>query len=223
MSEFIVLDMPGTYALKPHFQSILRPAVAQLAASGIRANHITIFACALSIAFGTMLLTSPDPRLFQILPFVIFIRMALNAMDGMLAREFNQATPLGMYLNELGDVVSDVFLILPFAHLRGFSPFWIWNVVVMSVIAEMAGILAVMAGASRRHDGPMGKSDRALVAGAAGLWAGIAGGLPQLAASLLLKILVVLLAVTVVERVRHGLRELSRTSPVVPNREDKHA
>jgi len=172
MSEFIVLDMPGTYALKPHFQSILRPAVAQLAASGIRANHITIFACALSIAFGTMLLTSPDPRLFQILPLVIFIRMALNAMDGMLAREFNQATPLGMYLNELGDVVSDVFLILPFAHLRGFSPFWIWNVVVMSVIAEMAGILAVMAGASRRYDGPMGKSDRALVAGAAGFVGG---------------------------------------------------
>jgi hypothetical protein len=71
-----------------------------------------------------------------------------------------------MYLNELADVVSDMFLVLPFAHLRGFSPFWIWNVVVLAVIAELASILGVVAGASRRYDGPMGKSDRALVFGA---------------------------------------------------------
>ena len=39
--------------------------------------------------------------------------MALNAIDGMLAREFNQKSRLGGYLNEITDVVSDAALYLP--------------------------------------------------------------------------------------------------------------
>ena len=207
MSESIVLEMAGTYAFKPRFQKVLRPFVAGLAAFGLRANQVTLFAGALSVGFGILLLTSTDPYLFQLLPLVLFIRMALNAMDGMLAREFGQATHLGIYLNELADVISDAFLILPFAHLRGFSPFWIWNVVALAMIAEIAGILGAMAGASRRYDGPMGKSDRALVFGAAGLWAGLAGAVPKLVASVLPKALVVLLVFTIIQRVRNGLWE----------------
>src|SRR5262249_13262116 len=132
-------------------------------------------------------------------------RMALNAADGMLAHEFGQETKLGVYLNELTDVISDIFLYLPFAHLAGFSPFWIWNVVVMSVISEMTGALGVMAGATRRYDGPMGQSDRALVFGALAMWAGLAGVIPEWVASTLPKILVALLALTIVNRVRGGL------------------
>lgn len=49
-----------------------------------------------------------------LLPIVLFIRMALNALDGMLARECNQQTRLGAILNETGDVISDIALYLPF-------------------------------------------------------------------------------------------------------------
>jgi CDP-diacylglycerol---glycerol-3-phosphate 3-phosphatidyltransferase len=209
MSPLIVLETRGIYSLKPRFQDLLRPVVRELATIGIRANHITVLACALSVACGAFLLTSQNPHLLVLLPAVIFVRMALNATDGMLAREFGQATPLGIYLNELADVVSDTFLYLPFAHLRGFSPFWVWNVVVLAVISEMAGAVSVMAGAGRRYDGPLGKSDRALVFGAMGLWAGLAGGLPATVASLLPKIMVALLALTIVNRVRKGLQEAS--------------
>ena len=45
--------------------------------------------------------------------------MALNALDGMLAREFNQKSRLGAVLNELGDVVSDTALYLPIALVPG--------------------------------------------------------------------------------------------------------
>jgi alpha-beta hydrolase superfamily lysophospholipase/phosphatidylglycerophosphate synthase len=194
---------------------LLRPLVRGLAGIGVRANQVTVFACVLSVALGVFLLTSQDPHLFALLPAVLLVRMALNAADGMLAREFGQATRLGAYLNELTDVVSDTFLYLPFAHLRGFRPFWIWNVVVLAVISEMAGTVAVMAGASRRYDGPMGKSDRALVFGAMGVWVGIAGGLPAPVASFFPKAMVVLLALTVVNRVRQGLRET--TTPIAEN------
>ena len=43
--------------------------------------------------------------------------MMLNALDGMLAREFDRPTPLGALLNEIGDLVSDAALYLPLALL----------------------------------------------------------------------------------------------------------
>jgi hypothetical protein len=48
-----------------------------------------------------------------------------------------------------------------------------------------------------------------------GLWAGLAGGLPAPVASLILKIAVTLLAVTIVNRVRKGLHETN--TPVTEN------
>ncbi len=48
--------------------------------------------------------------------------MAFNAIDGMLAREHNQQSKLGAFLNELTDVVSDAALYLPFALVRAVQP-----------------------------------------------------------------------------------------------------
>ncbi|MEO6453063.1 MAG: CDP-alcohol phosphatidyltransferase family protein [Ginsengibacter sp.] len=39
--------------------------------------------------------------------------MALNALDGMMARIYNQQTKKGEVLNELGDVISDLFIFFP--------------------------------------------------------------------------------------------------------------
>ena len=47
--------------------------------------------------------------------------MALNAIDGMLAREFIKKSRLGGYLNEITDVVSDAALYLPFAFVAPFD------------------------------------------------------------------------------------------------------
>jgi phosphatidylglycerophosphate synthase len=71
----------------------------------------------------------------------------MNAIDGMLAREFGQKSDLGAYLNELTDVISDVFLYLPFAYLGIFDPLWIGITIVLAVISEMAGTIGVMIGA----------------------------------------------------------------------------
>jgi CDP-diacylglycerol--glycerol-3-phosphate 3-phosphatidyltransferase len=220
MSPLIVLEIPGVYSLKPRLQRLSWPLARVLAGIGIRANHVTVLACVLSVALGVFLLTSQDPHLFILLPVVLLIRMALNAMDGVMAREFDQKTNLGVYLNELTDVVSDTFLYLPFAHLRGFSSFWIWNVVVLAVISEMAGTVAVMAGASRRYDGPLGKSDRALIFGGLGLWAGLAGGLPAPVGYFFPKAMAIVLILTVVNRVHKGLREAGGT---LPGTENEHA
>ena len=106
--------MPTIYALKPAFQTVLRPAVAWLAAVGVTANQVTIAAIALSVGWGTVIAAATGAAFALLgLPLVLVVRMALNAIDGMLAREHGQASPLGFFLNETGDVASDAALYLP--------------------------------------------------------------------------------------------------------------
>lgn len=196
------------YSLKPRFQALLRPAVARLAKWGVTANQVTVAAALVSAALGILLCREPqNTRLFLLLPAWMLLRMAFNAVDGLLAREFGQRSHLGAYLNELTDVVSDSLLYLPFAFLPHFSPLAVGIVIVLAVISEMTGTVAVMTGASRRYDGPMGKSDRAFVFGLLAI--AIGSGLPPAPwLDWVFPALSLLLALTIANRVRRGLAEL---------------
>ncbi len=199
--------MVTLYALKPRFQALLRPFVARLAVSGITANQVTIAAACGSLAIGLLVaIARGQPAVFLLLPFWLAIRMALNAIDGMLAREFGQMSRLGAYLNELGDAVSDAALLFPFALVPPFGATATAIVVVLALLTEFAGVLGSAIGASRRYDGPLGKSDRALLAGALACWIGAGGALPAWL-GLLMPLAALLLIVTVVNRVRAGLGE----------------
>src|SRR5580692_11173621 len=108
--------MPSIYGLKPRFQNLLRPLTNALARAGVSANQVTLSAMVTSLAAGAVIFYSRSQRALLLLPIILFVRMALNAIDGMLAREHNQKTALGATLNELGDVISDSALYLPPAH-----------------------------------------------------------------------------------------------------------
>jgi CDP-diacylglycerol--glycerol-3-phosphate 3-phosphatidyltransferase len=198
--------MPSIYGLKPKFQNLLRPVTNGLARAGVTANQVTILAVILSFASGAAVFHLRTLRSLLLLPIVLFARMALNAIDGMLAREHNQKTAVGAILNELGDAFSDSALYLPLAFIPGFAARLVVVIVILSVLTEMTGVLGVQIGASRRYDGPMGKSDRAFVFGALGLllWLGlpIVPVLPYV-----LWLVLVLLALTIVNRARGALAE----------------
>lgn len=158
------------YQLKPRFQALLRPLVVLLARQGVTANQVTVMACLVSVALGLALHVLALPRAwFALIPLWMLLRMAFNAVDGMLAREHGQQSVLGAYLNELTDVLSDAALYLPFASVRPFDPFWVGVVVLLAALSEMAGMLGGAVGGVRQYDGPMGKSDRAVVFGGLGL------------------------------------------------------
>lgn len=195
------------YALKPKFQNHLRPIADSLAARGVTANQVTLFAAGGSIVVGALAGLGVFARvLFLLIPIWLFVRMALNAIDGMLAREHGQKSTLGAYLNELGDVVSDVALVLPFLAIPAFAPADVWLFALTAVIVECAGLIGPLAGATRRYDGPFGKSDRALALGAFALWIGF--GLPVGGvAAWLWRLLIVLSIVTAVRRVQAGVAE----------------
>ncbi len=194
------------YDVKPRFQSLLRPIVAKLAETGVSANQVTLAAALGSILIGVMLIVKDASALFLVIPVWLFLRMALNAIDGMLAREFNQVSKLGAYLNEVCDVISDAALYIPFAMIAPFNLVGIGSIVFLAMLTEFVGVMGSTVGASRRYDGPMGKSDRAFVFGALGLWVGLVDTLPSWL-SLLVPILVILLVMTMINRIQNGLIE----------------
>ncbi|AOL18321.1 CDP-alcohol phosphatidyltransferase family protein [Xanthomonas citri pv. malvacearum] len=200
--------MASIYALKGRFQALLRPMVGALYRGGITANHVTLIAAAVSLMVAAVVLRGGPsrPLLYLLLPVWMLVRMALNAVDGMLAREFGQQSRLGAYLNELCDVVADAALYLSLLGVPGVSAPWLWIFALLAALTEYAGVLGLMVGASRRYDGPMGKSDRALVIGVlgVGLACGLLGarGVTWVAIALNLACMA-----TVWRRVRAGLAE----------------
>ena len=76
---------------------------------------------------------------------------------------------------------------------------------VLAIVGEAAGILGPSVGAERRYDGPLGKSDRALLFGAIGLWAGLAP-LPDWL-GWAMPAMAILAAIGIVNRVRRALAQ----------------
>jgi CDP-diacylglycerol--glycerol-3-phosphate 3-phosphatidyltransferase len=198
--------LPSIYDLKPKFQALLRPLIRGLARLGVTANHVTWAALFLSVATGTAIAANPQQRAVLLtLPVVLLVRMALNAIDGMMARELDMKTDLGALLNELGDVISDAALYLPLALVPGFRADLIVIIVVLSGITELSGLMGQVLGGERRYEGPMGKSDRAFVFGAVGLALGF--GIPAAPwVTPVLIVVAVLLVLTVLNRSRHSVR-----------------
>jgi CDP-diacylglycerol--glycerol-3-phosphate 3-phosphatidyltransferase len=195
------------YDLKPKFQALLRPVCGGLARAGVSANQITVAAALLSAAGGGMILWQPEARWpLLVLPVVLFLRMALNAIDGMLAREHDMKSRLGAVLNELGDVVADAVLYLPLAAVPGVPAWAVAGLVMAGILVEMTGVVGVQIGASRRYDGPVGKSDRAFVFGLLAFLLGIGVG-AGVWVDVLLGLALALSGVTVVNRARRALAE----------------
>lgn len=199
--------MATLYDLKPRFQDMLRPIADRLAAGGATANQVTIAAAVLSIAVGALLAVASSPGMFLVLPLFLLLRMGLNAIDGMLAREHDQASRLGMFLNEIGDVVSDAALILPFALLSIFPAWGVIAFALLAIISEFAGVLGIAAGASRRYDGPMGKSDRALALAVLAVVVALTLPLPATLAACIFPALAVAALLTTVNRIRKALSQ----------------
>ena len=205
--------MPSIYQLKPAFQNLLRPLVQRLFDNGTTANQITVLAGVISVVVGIAVAGFAEHAwVFALIPVWMILRMALNAIDGMLAREFGQQSRLGAYLNELCDIVADCALILPFALIADVSLLIVLAVTLLALFSEYSGVLGPMVGASRRYDGPMGKSDRAFVLGVVAT--GIAlGWISALWINVVFGVVAVLLAYTLVNRVRQGLKEVQVNVP----------
>lgn len=211
--------MPSIYQLKPAFQNLLRPLVRRLYQHGISANQVTLFAMFISLLIAGVLAylfhTQPSAHAayFLLIPLWMLLRMAFNAIDGMLAREFQQQSKLGAYLNELCDVISDTALYLCFMVMSCISAPLLFMVVFLSILTEYAGVMAPVVGQERRYDGPMGKSDRAFWFSLLAIFYVLSQSfsehltfkLQQLMSNGLLAVILVLLFITLYNRIRNAI------------------
>lgn len=200
--------MATIYDLKPKFQALLRPIARALAGAGVTANAVTLAALALSLAQGAWIALLPGARWpLLVLPLTLFVRMALNAIDGIMAKEHGQKSVRGAVLNELSDVISDAALYLPFALIAGVNAPLVVLVVLLGAITEFAGVLGPAIGASRRYDGPFGKSDRAFAFGLLAVLLGL-GLAPGLWTALVLAAMLVLSVLTIWNRASKAIAEV---------------
>src|SRR5512139_2779038 len=82
------LTMASLYDLKPRFQALLRPLARGLLAARVTPNAVTLMALLLSAATGIALAVWPGATwALAAVPFALLVSMALNALDGMMARE----------------------------------------------------------------------------------------------------------------------------------------
>lgn len=194
---------------KVFFQKLFRPAANFMARAGVTANQVTASTILLSLAAGTAVCSWPEQRwpLIMILS-VMFVRLAFNHIDGMLAREHGMVTPLGGILNELSDVISDISLFLPLATISGIAPWPVFLAVLFGVITEMAGVVGLTIGASRREDGPLSKKPRG-VCFAIIIFAIILGEPPGGWMNALLIALLPLMVLTIINRMKGAIREVA--------------
>ncbi|MEB6339384.1 CDP-alcohol phosphatidyltransferase family protein [Mammaliicoccus sciuri] len=158
--------MISIYEIKPKFQQLLMPIVDWMRKIGMTPNQVTILALLLSSVTGIILSIFHENKwIYILMPIVMFVRMALNAIDGVMAKKYQMKSHLGLLLNELGDVISDLFLFIPFVFIAEDYGIGIMLFISLSIISEMAGVTVQVIGSSRRYDGPMGKSDRAFIVG----------------------------------------------------------
>lgn len=197
--------MPSVYDLKSRFQQLLTPVVSALHGQGITANQVTVSALIISFCIGLAFWHADAyPLLFLVLPIGLLLRMALNAIDGMIARQYDQQTKLGEVLNELGDVVSDIAIYLPLIKYASDHVLLSVIFLVLCPVNEFAGFMGKVIGSGRRYDGPMGKSDRALMFGLYGLLAAC-GVEMRSVLPWLLAVMIVLLMISTFTRIKRSL------------------
>lgn len=158
--------MISVYKLKPKFQKLLQPILVFLRKIGVSPNQITIFTILFSFVIGVFLIYGIENRIwFLFVSLGLLVRMALNALDGMMAKQFDLQSTKGEILNEIGDIISDVAIYFPFIYFDTIKIEYVIVFIVFSVMNEFCGVLSKSIYGLRRYDGPMGKSDRALIVG----------------------------------------------------------
>jgi CDP-diacylglycerol--glycerol-3-phosphate 3-phosphatidyltransferase len=198
--------------LKPRLKRALRPLVEVLFRARITANQVTVTSLIGSVAVGVLLsLWGHRSALFGLLPVWLSARMILAAIDGTLAIDFGQKSRLGGFLNDAGDMLSDVALLVPLCFAASFQPGWVALIIALTALCEVVGIVAgTMQGGSHRLDGPFGKADRSLALGVIGVWIACNGSPPP--GSVVLPAFTILLLITIINRVRFGAAEIRHSA-----------
>ncbi|MBI4337921.1 MAG: CDP-alcohol phosphatidyltransferase family protein [Chloroflexi bacterium] len=191
----------GIYGVKPQFQRALRAVERPLVRRHVHPDVLTFSALGLSLVGGLALYGSRwTPWALLAVPAVALLRIALNALDGMVARDLGVARPWGEVLNEVCDRLSDVAFFGGLAQAPEVSTPLAVAVLVFMLLNSFLGVVSKAAGGPRQYGGVMGKADRMLLLALASVVALALPGRPVFNG--LLAFVLVGLLVTLCQRMR---------------------
>ena len=152
----------GFYNTKPAFRQALRPMARRL--SMWHPDVWTWVAVGVACLASWLLLISRSHFVvLLVVPWLLFLRLLLNVLDGVIAEETHLSSARGEALSEFTDRLSDV-AILGGVALSGFGHASLAVIaIVVVLLVSYVGILGKAVGAGRQYGGLMGKPDRMVV------------------------------------------------------------
>lgn len=156
--------MSGLYSVKPWFVRRLRRVEDFLVEHRVSPDTLSVVAVAVSVAAGAVLAAGgvlSEPLLWLLVPPLGIVRLALNALDGAVARRIGSGRPFGDVMNEMSDRISDVAMLAPLAFVV--QPALAFAALTCALLASAAGCAGRAVTGGRMSGGPMGKADRVAV------------------------------------------------------------
>lgn len=163
------------YALKPAFVSALDGIQTRLIRRGVSANRVSMTGVVAAAAAAVAVVAGGRFPIawLTVLPLCV-AWMALNALDGSIARAAGDVSRRGALLNELADRAGDLLILTAGFYV---SPWFVPAAALALVgISELIGAVGWAVIERRVLVGPMPKPDRAIVIGLGATFAFFAAG-----------------------------------------------
>jgi CDP-diacylglycerol--glycerol-3-phosphate 3-phosphatidyltransferase len=109
-----------------------------------------------------MMFAAQRSWLWLVAPVLFFLRIACNALDGLIAQAQGSGSPRGEIVNEFSDRLSDLLIFGAFALVRGVPVEHALVLLALVVFISYLDVLGQSVGAGRTRAGPFGKADRML-------------------------------------------------------------
>jgi phosphatidylglycerophosphate synthase len=214
-SAFIMKGGMGIYNIKPWFREQLQPLIKLL--WNVHPDVLTWSALALSILAGILLCNSYEhPFLAVAAVPLLFARLALNALDGMLAQQTGKARAAGEVLNEVSDRLADVAIFLGLTLSPAVDKLSGLLSIISILMVSYIGILGKAVASERVYIGILGKADRMIYLMGACLFYGLFPnwtGMGYSIFGLLLLLFIPLASITLLQRLDRIIHLLGQQKP----------
>lgn len=150
--------------LRPFVSKVIEPLAEFFVRYEVSPNTVSIASLICAFFAGLSFYYSPASREFVLLAgFLVIFNSIFDALDGVIARKANRATPRGDFLDHVIDRYSDVFIICSIF----FADYVPWQVGVAAIVGvQLTSYLGTQAQAlnlGRYYGGIMGRADRLVV------------------------------------------------------------
>ena len=161
-------DPASRRPLKTRKHPLAKTATQWLIEHNVRPNTISLSSIAMALIGASSLFLSltdnPISRSFWLVFAALFIQLRLlcNLLDGMVAVEGKQSSPVGEMFNDIPDRIADAlfFIAAGYASLHFWGVELGWSAAVLSIMTAYIRTLSASMGAPTLFLGPMAKQHR---------------------------------------------------------------